>query len=228
MIDKHRNYRNQLQNCRSKHIFLSYHAKYVRITAEMSKLRRGILITIKLCLLIYAVLTGIRCFIDPEYSKYGGFLAGLFLPFLPNIVEKVFKCKFSFRISLVYYAFVFAALDLGICMDLYKTVPFFDKAVHFCSGVFSALVGHYALVYFKANKTPKAFKVMFIMFFSMAIGVMWEFFEFGCDKLLGQSMQQLVSVGVDDTMYDLLCATIGAALGGYLLIIPNFIEFLEE
>ena len=194
----------------------------------MSKLRRGILITIKLCLLVYAVLTGIRCFIDPEYSKYGGFLAGLFLPFLPNIVEKVFKCKFSFRISLVYYAFVFAALDLGICMDLYKTVPFFDKAVHFCSGVFSALVGHYALVYFKANKTPKAFKVMFIMFSSMAIGVMWEFFEFGCDKLLGQSMQQLVSVGVDDTMYDLLCATIGAALGGYLLIIPNFIEFLEE
>lgn len=194
----------------------------------MSKYRRGILITIKLCLLIYAVLTGIRCVIDPEYSKYGGFLAGLVLPFLPEVISKIFKCKFSFRIELLYYAFIFVALDMGICMDLYKTAPFFDKAVHFCSGVFSALVGHYALVYFKANKTSKVFKAMFIMFFSMAIGVMWEFFEFGCDKLLGQSMQQLVSVGVDDTMYDLLCATLGAALGGYLLIIPNFVEFLEK
>lgn len=194
----------------------------------MSKFYRRILILIKVCLLIYAVLTGVRCFVDPEYSKYGGFLAGLFLPFVPNIIEKIFKCKFSFKIELLYYAFVFVALDMGICMDLYKTVPFFDKAVHFCSGVFSALVGHYVLVYFKANKTPKIFKAMFIMFFSMAIGVIWEFFEFGCDKFLGQSMQQLVSVGVDDTMFDLLCATLGAGLGGYLLIIPNFVEYLEK
>ena len=66
------------------------------------------------------------------------------------------------------------------------------------------------------------------MFFSMAIAVLWEFFEFGCDKFLGQSMQQLVSVGVDDTMFDLLAATIGAAIGGYLLIIPHFVDYLEE
>ena len=65
------------------------------------------------------------------------------------------------------------------------------------------------------------------MFFSMAIGVIWEFFEFGCDKFLGQSMQQLISVGVDDTMFDLIAATLGAGLGGYLLIIPNFVEYLE-
>ena len=194
----------------------------------MKKLRRGFLIAIKLCLLVYAILTGIRCLVDPGYSKYGGFLAGLFLPFIPNIVEKVFKCKFAFRIELLYYAFIFVALDMGICMDLYKTVPYFDKTVHFCSGVFSALVGHYALVYFKVNKSPKLFKAMFIMFFSIAIAVLWEFFEFGCDKFLGQSMQQLISVGVDDTMFDLICATVGAGLGGYLLTIPNFVEYLEE
>ena len=178
-------------------------------------------------MLLFAVVVGIKCFTDPTYNKYGGFLAGLVLPFLPEVVEKIFKCKFTFRISLIYYAFLFIALDMGICMDLYKTWPFFDKAVHFCSGVFSALVGHYALVYFKVNKSPKLFKAMFIMFFSMAIGVIWEFFEFGCDKFLGQSMQQLISVGVDDTMFDLIAATLGAGLGGYLLIIPNFVEYLE-
>lgn len=194
----------------------------------MEKARRVILVLIKVALLVYALLVGVRCFIDPEYNKYGGFLAGLFLPFLPEIVSKVFKCKFAFRLQLLYYFFLFVALDMGICMDLYKTVPYFDKAVHFCSGIFSAIVGHYALVYFKANKSPKLFKAMFIMFFSMAIAVMWEFFEFGCDKILGQSMQQLVSVGVDDTMYDLICATIGAGIGGYLLTIPNLVEYLEE
>ena len=194
----------------------------------MKKLRRGILVAIKLSLIIYALLVGAQCIVDPNYNKYGGFIAGMILPFLPEIVCKIFKCKFAFRIELLYYIFLFIALDIGICMDLYKTVPFFDKTVHLLSGVFSALVGHYALVYFKVNKAPNAFKVIFIMFFSMAIAVLWEFFEFGCDKFLGQSMQQLVSVGVDDTMFDLLAATIGAAIGGYLLIIPHFVDYLEE
>jgi len=194
----------------------------------MKELRQKILILIKIALLFYAFMVGVRCCIDPNYNKYGGFLAGLFLPFVPNIIGKLYRCKFSFLIELLYYIFMFVALDMGICMDLYRTVPFFDKAVHFCSGVLSALAGHYALVYYKANKTPNIFKAMFIMFFSIALAVLWEFFEFGCDKLLGQSMQQLVSVGVDDTMFDLLCATIGAGLGGYLLTIPNFIEFLER
>ena len=65
------------------------------------------------------------------------------------------------------------------------------------------------------------------MFFSMAIAVIWEFFEFACDKFLGQSMQQLISVGVDDTMFDLLAATLGAGLGGWLLTIPHLVEYLE-
>lgn len=194
----------------------------------MSKRSRIFLIILQVALLLFAVFTGVRCFTDENYSKYGGFLAGLVLPLMPIAFEKAFRCKYSFRIGLLYYLFVFVALDLGICLDLYKTVPYFDKAVHFCSGVFSVLVGHYALVYFKVNKSPKLFKAMFIISLSMAIAVAWEFFEFCCDKLLGQSMQQLVSPGPDDTMYDLLCATIGAALGGYFLTIPNLVEFLEE
>jgi hypothetical protein len=195
---------------------------------RMDKVRYKLLIAIKIAFVVYAILIGVRCFIDPMYNKYGGFLAGLVLPFLPEFVSKIFKCKFAFRLQLIYYIFLFVALDMGICMDLYKTVPYFDKVVHFFSGVFTALVGHYALVYFKVNKSPNLFKAMFIMFFSMAIAVLWEFFEFGCDKLLGQSMQQLVSVGVDDTMFDLLCATVGAGLGGYLLTVPNLVNYLEE
>lgn len=193
----------------------------------MKPFKRGFLLFIKVALLLFAVAVGIKCFTDPSYSKYGGFLAGLVLPFLPDAVERIFKCKFAFKIQLLYFAFLFVALDMGICMDLYKLWPFFDKIVHFCSGVFSALVGHYALVYFKVNKSSKIFKAMFIMFFSMAIAVLWEFFEFGCDKFLGQSMQQLISTGVDDTMFDLIAATLGAGLGGYLLTIPNLVEYLE-
>ena len=194
----------------------------------MKTFNRTILLIIKAALLLFAGAVGVKCIVDPEYAKYGGLIAGLILPFFPEILQKLFKCKIPFRIELIYYIFVFIALDMGICMDLYKTMPYFDKVVHLLSGILSALVGHYMLVYFKANKLSNTFKAFFIMFCSISIGVAWEFFEFACDKFLGQSMQQLISVGVDDTMYDLLMAAIGSGIGGVLLIIPNFVEYLEE
>ena len=194
---------------------------------NMMKVYRCILTAFKIFLLIFAINVGIHCLVDPNYTKYGGFLAGLVLPFGPNIIRWLFKSRITPRIELIYYIFVFVALDLGICLDYYKTVPFFDKAVHLCSGVFSAWVGHYALQHWHANTAPDHFKALFIMCFSLGIAVIWEFFEFGCDKLLGQSMQQLVSVGVDDTMYDLIAAFIGSAIGGYLLTSPYFVAFID-
>ncbi len=193
----------------------------------MDKLRRTVLIIMKIALLVFAVAVCIKCFTDPNYSKYGGFISGLLLPFLPELLYLSLKARMSFRIELIYYIFVFVALDMGICMDYYATVPYFDKIVHLASGILSALVGHYMLVYFKANKTSKVFKAFFIMFCSISIAVAWEFFEFSCDKFLGQSMQELISTGVDDTMIDLLMAVIGSGIGGFLLTIPNFVEYLE-
>jgi hypothetical protein len=56
---------------------------------------------------------------------------------------------------------------------------------------------------------------------------LWEFFEFACDKLLGQSMQQLVSIGVDDTMYDLIMAFIGSLIGGFMLTNAKFVAYID-
>lgn len=189
----------------------------------MTKLNRILIMSIRACFIVFALLCLIWILVDPNYNKWGGVLAGIGLPFLPVIIEKLFGTKISFRIQLAYYIFLFIALDLGICLDLYKTVPFFDKVVHFGSGALSTLVGYYAIIYFKATRTPRVFRALFVMFTSVTIAVAWEFFEFSCDKFLGQSMQQLVSVGVDDTMFDLLSATLGALLGGTLLAAPKML-----
>jgi hypothetical protein len=66
------------------------------------------------------------------------------------------------------------------------------------------------------------------MFFSMAIATAWEFFEFAMDKFFGFCMQQLISVGLDDTMFDLLAATIGAAFGGWLMSRKGVSQYLIE
>ena len=51
--------------------------------------------------------------------------------------------------------------------------------------------------------------------FSMTIGVIWEFFEYGADRLLGYNMQKFRMPGQDglvDTMNDLIVDTIGAII----------------
>jgi uncharacterized membrane protein YjdF len=185
------------------------------------KTQRGLLYAIRACFVVMALLFFVLILVDPNYNKWGGVFAGIGLPFLTPLIEKVFKSKIPFRIQLFYYIFLFVALDLGICLDWYKTVPYFDKVVHFGSGILSTLVGYYAIPYFKAENTPRAFRIMFVVFTSITIAVAWECFEFGCDKLLGQHMQELVKAGVDDTMYDLLCATIGSIIGAFVLVRPN-------
>ncbi|MBR6961151.1 DUF2238 domain-containing protein [Candidatus Saccharibacteria bacterium] len=194
----------------------------------MNKIERAIIYILRAAFVGLAIFFLVRILVDPNYNKWGGVIAGLALPFLPPVVEKVYKSHISFRIQLVYYVFLFISLDLGICLDWYKTAPFFDKIVHFGSGVLSALVGYYALVYFKVMKNPRGFKILFIVSLCMLVAVGWECFEFCCDKFLGQHMQQLVSVGVDDTMFDLLAAAAGSIIGAALMTTPRFVKMLEK
>ena len=194
----------------------------------MNKTRKLVLLTFKISIIVIAIVFLFRCIFDPNYSKWGGVIAGVILPFLPEIFSKLFRIKISYRVELMYYIFLILALSLGISADLYKTVPLYDKAVHTLSGAGTALIGFYMLRYFKAEKTPAVFRGMFMIFFSISVAVSWEFFEFFCDKCLGQHMQQLVTTGVDDTMLDMLVATIGAIIGGVLMANKKVQNFLEK
>lgn len=194
----------------------------------MNKIERAIIYAIRACFVILAALFLVKIIIDPNYNKWGGVIAGVGLPFLPVIIQRIYKSHISFRIQLVYYVFLFVALDLGICLDWYKTAPCFDKIIHFGSGILSALVGYYGLVYFKIKKAPRGFKFLFIISVCALVAVGWECFEFCCDKFLGQSMQQLVSVGVDDTMFDLISAFVGSLIGATLMTTPSFVKMLEK
>lgn len=194
----------------------------------MNKTRKIVLLTFKISIIVMAIVFLFRCIFDPNYSKWGGVIAGVILPFLPEIFSKLFRIKISYRVELMYYIFLILALSLGISADLYKTVPLYDKTVHTLSGAGTALIGFYMLRYFKAEKTPAVFRGMFMIFFSISVAVAWEFFEFFCDKCLGQHMQQLITTGVDDTMLDMLVATIGAIIGGVLMANKKVQNFLEK
>lgn len=56
---------------------------------------------------------------------------------------------------------------------------------------------------------------MFAFFFAVAVGAVWEVFEFGMDRFFGTDMQPATAYdpsGLTDTIDDLIVDTIGAAI----------------
>ncbi len=180
-----------------------------------------ILLIIKLTLIAGALALLLRLILDPSYTKVGGVIASLLLPFLPDIIKLATKGRFTlpFHLELVYLIFLVISLFLGIDLDAYRLIPYFDKVTHLISGVLTVILGNLILSRYKLGQSPCAFRIIFVLSISMGVAVLWEYFEFFCDTFLGQSMQQLLKPGVEDTMTDLLSASLGS-----LIALPFFIK----
>ena len=83
----------------------------------------------------------------------------------------------------------------------------------------------------KINAKP-IWIAIFAFCFGVAIGAVWEIFEFGMDQIFGMNMQKS---GLIDTMWDLIVDSIGAMLTsfiGYFYIkgkkTPLFTRFLQK
>ena len=127
------------------------------------------------------------------------------------IIEWLFKVKISDTTNFIYISFVFIAHFLGATVDLYSEVYWFDKFVHFLSGIVSSLGAIYLLVKNKIYK--KIFlNVLFILSFAMLAASYWEIFEYLSSYYLGVDPQHVVATGVTDTMGDIIVALMGSVL----------------
>ena len=125
------------------------------------------------------------------------FLCGLtlILFLLPLVVEKHFKIRLPGTLEIIILLFIFAAEILGELSSFYVRVPHWDTVLHTINGFLCAAIG-FALVdmfnrseRFSIQLSPLYLAVVAFCF-SMTVGVVWEFFEYGCDLLLGLDMQK--------------------------------------
>jgi uncharacterized membrane protein YjdF len=59
------------------------------------------------------------------------------------------------------------------------------------------------------------FLALFALFFAVAVGALWEIFEFAMDQWFGTNMQPATPgdpSGLTDTIHDLIVDTVGAAI----------------
>lgn len=121
----------------------------------------------------------------------------LFLFLVPFFIDKKLKIDLPTPLEIVILLFIFAAEILGEIQNFYGIFPYWDMLLHTLNGFLCGAIGFSLIDILNENKNKKkTFKlspiyVALVAFcFSMTIGVLWEFFEYGVDKLMKYDMQK--------------------------------------
>lgn len=121
-------------------------------------------------------------------------LLSLILLLAPFFIQRSFKITLPTVLEIIILLFIFSAEILGEIQNFYGIIPFWDTMLHTLNGFLAAAVG-FSLINLlnknskKINLTP-LYLCMVAFCFSMTIGVLWEFFEYGADKILDIDMQK--------------------------------------
>ncbi|PFG08042.1 hypothetical protein [Marinobacter sp. LV10MA510-1] len=142
----------------------------------------------------------------------------LLITLAPLLIGRFFRVFIPPEFVLLAIIFVFASLFLGEVRDYYTRYWWWDIALHTCSGFLLGIVG-FLLVHvmnevedINLHMRP-GFVAFFAFLFAVAIGALWEIFEFAMDTLFGMNMQKPMlgdPSGLTDTMWDLIVDTLGA------------------
>lgn len=152
-----------------------------------------------LCLLSVVIFT-----IETTHLKVIGSFAAV-------VIVGVLALPFPFKVYGSALFFVFFAASLGSCVNLYRHIQFYDRFVHFLSGILMAYVGYIVINFiFKKRKLPddKLIKVLFASIFSCSCAAFWEIYEFTADQLINANMQGSNT----NTMGDIISGVLGALL----------------
>lgn len=138
---------------------------------------------------------------------YDVFLCGLTLVLflIPSFVERRLHIDVPNTLEVIILLFIFSAEILGEIQEYYLIFPFWDTMLHTLNGFLMAAIG-IAMVdilnrsrRFKVRLSP-AFVAVVAFCFSMTIGVLWEFFEYGMDTFFQMDMQKDTWINVVSTV----------------------------
>ena len=148
--------------------------------------------------------------------------------FLPAIVTRNIKVNLPVELEFAAVFFIYASLFLGEVHSYYTLFWWWDIFLHSFSSIVLGFIGFLVLFTLYTSNRMDASPFIIALFsfcFALAIGAVWEIFEFGVDQLLGFNMQKS---GLVDTMWDLIVDAGGGlltAIVGYFYVRgrPSFV-----
>ena len=152
-------------------------------------------ITIYVVLRFFVIVTLIAQLIRGNYENVFLCILTLILFTIPTIIDKKLNIALPNALESIILLFIFSAEILGEVQNFYGIFKGWDTMLHTINGFLCAAIG-FSLIdilnrseKFHTKMTP-AFVALVAFCFSMTIGVLWEFFEFGMDVTFKTDMQK--------------------------------------
>lgn len=152
-------------------------------------------ITVYLILRGLVILTLIRQIFLGNWNNVFLCVLTLILFLAPAFIDKKLNIDLPDALQILILLFIYAAEILGEINEFYIAIKHWDTILHTLNGFLCAAVG-FSLIdilnqkeFFHATMSA-AFVALVAFCFSMTIGVMWEFFEYGMDQFLKTDMQK--------------------------------------
>lgn len=218
-------------------------------TARKSKrdLRSILGIILFVSLVLSAIYTAVRLIFAPSASEAGEFdmqrsdytlmllqcILGIVVMLLPSLIERKWAVPIPGFIYILYYVFLYCAVFLGEVFNFYYRFAHWDTVLHAFSGAMLGALGF--ILVSLLNDAEKIhvqlspfFVALFAFCFALAMGAVWEIYEYICDTLMQLNMQKYMSeagevfvgqAALQDTMADIICdalAALGVAVFDYL------------
>lgn len=119
----------------------------------------------------------------------------LLLFLIPFFIDRRLNIKLPNALEVMILLFIFSAEILGEIQNFYGIFRHWDTILHTINGFLCAAIGFSLIdILNRSQKFHTKMKPIFVALvafcFSMTIGVLWEFFEFGMDETIRTDMQK--------------------------------------
>lgn len=144
---------------------------------------------------ILVIIVMILQFIEGNYENVFMCALTLVLFLIPIIIERKLNIKLPNTLEIIIFLFIFSAQILGEVQNFYGIFKYWDSILHTINGFLCAAIGFSMIdILNRSTKFHKMLTPTFVALvafcFSMTVGVLWEFIEYGMDKTFNTDMQK--------------------------------------
>lgn len=141
------------------------------------------------------IVTMILQFLNGNYENFFLCILTLILLIMPSLIQVTLKIELPTVLEILILIFIFSAEILGEIREYYIMIPMWDTILHTINGFLAAAIGFSMVDLLNRSdrmtfQLSPLFTAIVAFCFSMTIGVVWEFFEFGMDMIFGMDMQK--------------------------------------
>ncbi len=165
-----------------------------------------------------------------EYTYIPAAMAVIIISALPSIIRRDLKLVLPVELNFWIVLALFIHI-IGSFSGLYDNLPGWDHLTHAMSASLVAALGFVIVVavdkYADSIYLPPAFLALFIVMFTMAIGVIWELMEYLVDGLTGSYMQYSMTDTMTDLFFDVIGGLLVASVGSYYLTHTSMDHYID-